>query len=138
MSESVNIAISDGLIRPIIESKIKTALINALGDEKSIIENMIDFYLSQKVDVNGKISNYSSDNKHTRIDILLNKLVEEAIKDAIIEWIADKQSEIKSSLKKYFQTGKGQKAMTESFADGLLASLGGKYSFSVTLKKYQE
>ena len=138
MTDIVNLQISQDLIKPIIESKIKSALVEALGDEKTIIKDMIDVYLHQKVSSNGNVSSYSSDNKYQLVDILLTKLVTEAVKESMVDWLKDKKDLLKLELSKYFETQKGKKELIKSYADGLLNSMDRDYRFVVHFNSYNK
>ena len=138
MTDIVNLQISQDLIKPIIESKIKSALVEALGDEKTIIKDMIDVYLHQKVSSNGNVSSYSSDNKYQLVDILLTKLVTEAVKESMVDWLKDKKDLLKLELSKYFETQKGKKELIKSYADGLLNSMDKDYRFVVHFNSYNK
>lgn len=132
MADSVDIKISQDLIKPIIESKIQMAVISALGSEQTLIADMVKSYMNQKVDSSGRESSYSSD-KTTRLEYLSKILLSEAIKDAIKEWSSENKAIIKEEILKYFKSKKGSSMMVDAINNGIIKSFDSMYSFNVVI-----
>lgn len=87
----MKLEIEEKMIKPVIEAHIATAIIDQLGDPEEVIQTMVRLALNRKVDSEGKISNYSSDNRHTFIEIVAGKAIREAAKDAIMALVAEQK-----------------------------------------------
>jgi len=123
MEDKLEFKISPDLIMPIIKAKIETAIIKAMGGHKELIDSILEAYMSQKVSSEGKISSYSSDNKFTRIDFIMQQTLEVAVKDALKEFLANKQKEVAESISRYFASKKGSSELIRAIEEGILDSL---------------
>jgi len=123
MEDKLEFKISPDLIMPIIKAKIETAIIEAMGGHKELIDSILEAYMSQKVSSEGKISSYSSDNKFTRIDFIMQQTLEVAVKDALKEFLANKQKEVAESISRYFASKKGSSELIRAIEEGILDSL---------------
>lgn len=120
--ETVDIKVSEGLIKPIIEEKIKLSILEGLGEKDKIIEEVVDKILQTKVDYQGNISKYSSDNKYSMIDSLIRKSIEDATKEAISDFIKEKTDKIKLELRRQLQSRKGIVEFVNAYVDGMVKS----------------
>lgn len=127
--DNVNIQLSKDLIAPIIENKVKMAVIEAMGDSKTLISNVVETVLSLKVDEHGKRGQYDSYNKYTFIDIVLKQAIENACREAIKEFINENTEKIKEETKRQLCTKKGMGAFVDSFLRGMLRASESDYRF---------
>ena len=67
---NVSLSISKELVNPIIQAKINEAIISALGGQDELIRKSVDAIMNTKVNDQGKVSSYSSDNKYTMLEII--------------------------------------------------------------------
>lgn len=125
--ESVNIQVSDGLIKPIIEAKIQAAIVSALdGSEKHLIESAIAAILNQKVDEEGKPPRYDN-GKYTFLQYLCKQAIKAAANDAVREWCETHQKELKDTL--LSQMRKQKSSLANAFVEGLARSIQSQWLF---------
>jgi hypothetical protein len=133
----LNIQLNENLVKPIIEEKIKLAIIESFKGQYKLIENVIYTLMDTKVDSDGKRSSYSSDNRYSLLDILirkeLEKKAEELIKIITNECIPDLEKELRKILT--------TKKFADSLAGAVLNSVKGKdyfsIKFNVSLEKFR-
>lgn len=130
--DNVEIKISQDLIKPIIEQKIQAALVEAMGSYPQMLEQIVKAFLTQKVDSSGKESGYSSDKP--RMYHLVNTVLTNACKDAIINFMATKQSCMQAEFEKFFNSKKGQSQLIAAMQDGFLKSLNDKWRLHIEFK----
>lgn len=135
--DQVNIEIGSDLIKPIIENKVKIAIIESLKGEQSVIEATVNAVLEHKVNENGEVDKYSSYNKYQFIDIVLRKAIEDACRDAVKEYITEKKEVIRKEVMRQLQTKKGTSAFVTSFINGMLKASESDYRFKAEFK-FQE
>ena len=123
MAGDLEFKVSPELIMPIIKEKIQMAIVEALGGHEQMLGGILEAYMGQKVDEKGVISNYSSDNKYKRIDILVHKLLEDAVREALKTYLSTKQETIAKAVAKYFATSKGSIAMVNALQEGIIKGL---------------
>lgn len=131
MAETVNIEISKDLIKPIIENKIRLAIIEAFGNTQGVMDSFVNNIINDRVAENGMKSNYSSENKYSWIDIVVRKSIQEAVRVATVEFIQNNTAVIQKHVEKILKSEKG----TNSFAAALLASVNEniKYGFKMNI-----
>lgn len=117
MTEQASVNIPKDILEPIIRAHIQTGVVAAIGDPATLIEEVVRRALTKKVDRNGTVSNYSTDNKYDLIEIVAQQTIEAEVKKAVIAWIEDQkpaiQKAVADSLKK--KTGVFAKALVDGF-----------------------
>lgn len=132
MGDQIDIKISEDLVKPIIEAKIKASLIQALEGEGKILEGILDAYMKQKVDSEGKIGRgYSGDKP--RIDWLLESCISKALESAIKEHLSKNQAKFTQEFLKYFQSKRGSNKIVKAMQSGLIEAMSSSWRFSVGL-----
>jgi len=127
MSE-VSLTISKEIVTPIVEAKVKALVMESFGGAEVIIDKILNSIINQRVDINGKVSSYSSENKYSYIDAILTEQIRIASQEAIKEVMSNNASVIKESLIKQLQSKKG----SELAAKALLNCLNGTFEKSWT------
>jgi len=134
-NQDVSLTISQDIVKPIVEAKIKEALIKSFGENKEdVLNRIIDDFLSQKVDINGKVNNYNSENKYSYADILIRKMINSALSDAVKEWAKNNSDKIKDALCEKLNQKTSMKKMANSIMSGLLKATENKWTFSTEFK----
>lgn len=132
MSGDVELKISKDVVKPILEAKIKAALLDSMGvSYERIVKDMLDHYLNEEVDSTGKPSTYRRDSDRRRIDFLLNNCIEEAVKTAIVEHVQKDKERLAVEVQKYFQSKKGNNALARAVSDGMIDSMKNIWQFNV-------
>jgi hypothetical protein len=106
VADQVDIKISEGLIKGIIESKVHTAIAEALSPDKGVVERIVCAALNHKVDINGRVSSYSSDNKFPYIETLCGTIIREAAEAAVKGWAEERHEVLEKEFLKQLQTKK--------------------------------
>lgn len=127
--DNVNIQLSKDLIAPIIENKVKMAIIEAMGDGKALISSVVESVLSLKVDENGQRQSSDYYNKYRFIDIVLKQGIENACRQAIKEYINENKDKIREETKRQLCTKRGTGMFVESFLKGMLKATESDYRF---------
>lgn len=133
MSDTVNIQLGQDLIKPIIETKIKAAIMESFNLESQFIEKLVETVLKQKVDRDGKPSTYSSDKYY--IDYLIHKSFLEMVRTCVQEVITEKNEQIKIEIHKQLSSKKGIKDIVETFSQNLISSANQPYRWSINLTR---
>lgn len=133
MADSATLALPMDLIRPAIEAKVNEAVISALGGSKRLIEELVVQIMNRKVDENGKLSDYSSYNKHPWLSVVVRKIVEEAIQKSVTEYVATKTDEIRAAIDAEMRKSKSPlvQSLITSMADGMAKAVSERYRVSV-------
>ena len=137
--EMVNIEVGEGLIKPLIENKIRAAIIAEMSKHpEQIINGLVARSLDLKVDENGKPSTYS--NSKPYIEHLCDNVIREEAKKALEEMIEENRPKIKEAVKKKMSQGGTSNKLATALVNGMIESLECRYSqkIEVTFKKDEE
>jgi len=128
-TDTVKVEVSDGLIRPIIESKIQAAIVAELGkDPAVVIDALVRQSLGVKTDERGKISRYESDNKYTYLSSVVSVIIREETKKALNELMEENRDKIKTAIKKQLAQSTKADKLAGAILEGMTESLKCKYS----------
>lgn len=132
MSDQLEFKISEGLIRPILQAKINLAITEALGGHEKLITDILNAYMNQSVDSEGKPSTYSS--SKPRLTWLMHQMVEQAMKNALQSFLQGKTAHIQSEFEKFLNSKKGSSKIIEAIQTGFCESLTNKWRTIVTFQ----
>jgi hypothetical protein len=132
MADGIDFKVSEGLIRPIIESKINTAILEAMGGHERVIAEMVAGFLNQRVDDEGKESGYSSNKP--RLTWLVHKMLEEAMRKALTEFLEKKKGLLEKEFEKFFASKAGTHKVIEAMQGGFCDALKDKWRTTITFQ----
>lgn len=136
MAGDVNIQVNPEVVRPIIEAKIQSAIIEAMQGTDKLIEQFVIMILNLKVSNDGKVSNYSSDNKYTYLYILVRDVIKKACEEAIKEEVEKRRPEFKAAIEKEIKSAAGRNKLVGAFLDTICGVAGSKaWHISVSAKE---
>lgn len=130
-SEIMSLAVPQELIKPIIETKIKQAVIESFNKD-GLVEEMVNGFLTQKVNENGQVSKDNYYNKFSRIDVILGNVLNKSIAEAVEAWTAENKELLKNKINKFLYSKKGQSLMIRAYLDAINKSFESVWQVSVT------
>lgn len=130
----VQLTIGKEIVNPIVEAKIKEAILSALGGGEQLIAKVVDQILKQKVNEKGSVSSYSHDNKFTWLDVVLTNQINEIARDAIKEEISKNSQVIKEALVKNLQSKKGANLVANALLDAMNGSFTQSWRSSIKIE----
>ena len=135
---SVELKISEDVIKGIVSEKMKIAIVEAMGGRDKILESVLNVYMDGRVNEKGEVSSYSSDNKHKRGDVMVRHMIEKAMAEALKQYLQTRGAELQEALSKYFATKAGTSAIVKAVAEGFANSMADnhwKYAFTFNLER---
>lgn len=138
MENMINLGINEDMVKPILEKQIQTAIMANIGNPEELIEKVISVALKQKVDRNGDISRYSSDNEYDYLEILTGQAIREAAKEALREWLDENKQLVKKMVIKEMNKPERQKSLVGAFANAVEDSLNCSWRFKCDINFTKE
>lgn len=132
MSE-VSLTISKDIVNPIVEAKVKEAVLSALGGADKLVDQLVSTIISQKVNEQGKVDSYSHNNKFSWLDVVLTKVIKEQAEEAIKEVLADNAKTIKQELIKQLQTKKGSSLAASALIDAMNGTFSNSWRSQISI-----
>lgn len=133
MADDLKITVSPEIIRPIVNAKIQEAILEAMGGKDNLIEKVVKQVFTQKVNSNGGVSSYSSENTFTWLDVTVSNVIKEEVKKVMAEILETKKDEIRSVMLKELSTKKGIESIAKSMIEGHTSAISNKYRYSLNV-----
>jgi hypothetical protein len=136
----LNLEIDEQYIAEVARTTIQAAVVAALGDKERLLTSVVGGMLAKKVDANGNVSSYSSDNKFSLLEAFVLKAVSDTTKEVVKEIVEENRVEFKKLLKKQLTTASNLDAFTKSFVDGTVNAIGDRYrsKIEITIDKSRD
>ena len=129
-TDQVEIRIGQDLIAPIIEAKIQAAIIEALGDERGLIERVVAEAVTRKVPE----AEYSS-RKVPWIEHVCQTVIRGAAETAIRQWAESQQQRIADEFLRQLQQKTTSRSVVKAMIEGMVDASKSQWKFSVQLPK---
>ena len=111
----VDLNIDNNYLNEAVKNTVYTAIAESLDKDK-IVSGLVNTVLETKVDKNGEISGYSSDNKYTILELYVNKIIKESVKEEIKKLVEEKKPKLQEIIRKELN----KKATLNKFVDAFL------------------
>lgn len=137
MTNMINLGISEDMVKPILEKQIQAAILANIGNPEELIRKTIAVALNQKVNREGKISQYSSENNYNYLEILVGQTIRDAAKESLKEWLAINSQMVKALVIQEMNKPERQNSLVGAFATAVEDSLRCSWRFNcdVSFKK---
>jgi len=130
MSEDlVKLQVSDDLIRNIVGQQVTAAMLTAMGGREEFLQKIVEAALTFKVDSSGNRSNYQNQNDTSWLLFTVNKMVQEAAREALKGWVTNNKPMIEKAIATTMN--KQNKDMATAFAVGIVKAVESSWQFKV-------
>lgn len=130
--DNMNFPIPNSVLEPYIKQAVSTSIVSVLGDGTRLIEEAVQAALSHKVDINGEVSNYRSDNKYDVVEILARNRIKEITSEVIKEMAENIRPSIEKKVRDLILKRKDDIAHT--LVKGMIDSLSCSWNMHVDIK----
>lgn len=118
----MSLNLSADMIKPIIEKTIQANVLSALNGWEGVVTDMVNAVLTTKVDKNGDISDYSSENRYSWVEVNLNRRIKELVEDEVKKQIEKSADAIRDAVRKQITSRAGSNAIAKAVVDGLIGT----------------
>lgn len=102
---------------------IEAGVLSALGNKEELVSQVITSILSTKVNKEGDVSSYDSENRYTLLDIYVKNAVIETAKEVIREIVDENRTQLKRMFKEQLSSESSLELFVKSFVDNTVSSL---------------
>lgn len=113
----LNLDIDDDYLAEAIKNTVMTGIAETLDKDK-IVSGLVNTVLETKVDKNGCISRYSSDNIYTLLELYVNKMLRDVIKEEMKKLVEEKRPKLQEIIRKELN----KKATIDKFVNAFISS----------------
>lgn len=130
----MTLEISQDFIDNLAKNLVTESLIETLNSKDDIVKQIVSSILSVKVNDDGKISSYSSDNKYTYLQYLVNNMIKEEVLNVANEVLNEKKEQIRESIKHEFSKKATLDKFYNAFFSSIVDNLSNAYRTTVEVK----
>ena len=134
----LDLKIDEKYIGEIVQGVVQSSIAEALGKKDELVSTAIRTMLLTKVNENGKVSNYSSENKFNLIDYHVHATVTELCKEMVKEILDENREALKEELKSQLSSQRSIEAFTKSMIDSTVENLSNEWRPSLTVRFEKE
>lgn len=109
----LDLSIDENYLAEAVKQTVIMGISESLNGKNEIVSQLVNSVLSTKVDKDGKISSYRSDNKYTLLEVHVRKLLAELTKEELAAIVEEKREELRALIRKSLN----KKAQLDSFVD---------------------
>lgn len=113
----IDLNIDDNYLNEAVKSIVMTGIAETLDKDK-IVSGLVNAVLETKVDESGEISSYSRDNRYTLLEVYVNKMIREIVKEEMKKLVEEKRPKMQEIIRKELN----KKATLDKFVDAFISS----------------
>lgn len=113
----IDLNIDDNYLNEAVKSIVMTGIAESLDKEK-IVNGLVKTVLETKVDEEGKISSYSRDNRHTLLEVYVNKIIREIVKEEMKKLVEEKRPKMQEIIRRELN----KRATLDKFVDAFISN----------------
>ena len=113
----IDLNIDDNYLNEAVKSIVMTGIAESLDKEK-IVNGLVKTVLETKVDEEGKISSYSRDNRYTLLELYVNKIIREIVKEEMKNIVEEKRPKMQEIIRRELN----KRATLDKFVDAFISN----------------
>lgn len=113
----IDFNIDNNYLNEAVKNIVMTGIAETLDKDK-IVSGLVNTVLETKVDERGKISSYSSDNKYTLLELYVNQMIRELVKEEMRKIVEEKRPKMQEIIRKELN----KKATIDKFVDAFISN----------------
>ena len=127
-NENFNFPVPNEILGPYIKDAVAASIVAALGDQTTIIKQLVEHASNTKVTERGDVSRYSYENQYTLIEAIAKREIESVVRDSVVEMVKQMRPEIEAEIRRMFREGKAINDIAAAVIDGAIPSLTANWS----------
>lgn len=113
----IDLNIDDNYLNEAVKSIVMTGIAESLDKDK-IVNGLVKTVLETKVDEKGKISSYSSDNRYTLLEVYVNNIIREIVKEEMKKMVEEKRPKMQEIIRRELN----KRATLDKFVDAFISN----------------
>ncbi len=132
MSENMQFPIPNSVLEPYIKAAVGTAITAALGDGAKLVELAVQQALTQKVNAQGRVDQYSHHNTHQLVEVVAKNRIQDITREVINQMAEGMRPKIKEAIEKQLKSK--HSAIAQALVDSLIKSLATSWNVKVAIE----
>lgn len=129
----INLDIDEDVIENAVKQTVMASIASAM-DEKKVVSALVSEVLNTRVNYDGKVSNYSSENKYTLLEYYLRTNIRNAATEYTKQLIEDRMPQIKDAVRAEIEKSATTDSLVDAFFKSMGESLNSRWSSHIDVK----
>lgn len=129
----VNLNVDKDYLQEAVKQTVLMGISESLNGKNEIVSQIVKSVLDTKVDEQGRISSYSSDNKYTLLEIYVKNMLTEVVKEEIKNMIEAKRGECAEIIRKELNKKVNLNKFVDSFISSTSKSLDSSWKTTINI-----
>lgn len=113
----IDLNVDENYLNEAVKSIVMTGIAESLDKEK-IVNGLVKTVLETKVDEEGKISSYSRDNRYTLLEVYVNNIIREIVKEEMKKLVEEKRPKMQEIIRRELN----KRATLDKFVDAFISN----------------
>lgn len=129
----LDLNIDNDYLTEAVKQTVIMGIAESLNGKNEIVSQIVNSVLSTKVDKDGKISNYSNDNKYTLIDFYVRKVLKEIAIEEIKNICEERKAEIREIIRRELTKKASAQKFVDKFFDCMVENLDNSWKTTINV-----
>lgn len=113
----IDLNVDNNYLNEAVKSIVMTGIAETLDKDK-IVNGLVKAVLETKVDKEGRISSYSSDNRYTLLEVYVNNIIREIVKEEMKKLVEEKRPKMQEIIRRELN----KRATLDKFVDAFISN----------------
>ncbi len=113
----IDLNVDNNYLNEAVKSIVMTGIAETLDKDK-IVNGLVKAVLETKVDKEGRISSYSSDNRYTLLEVYVNNIIREIVKEEMKRLVEEKRTKMQEIIRRELN----KRATLDKFVDAFISN----------------
>ena len=113
----IDLNVDNNDLNEAVKSIVMTGIAETLDKDK-IVNGLVKAVLETKVDKEGRISSYSSDNRYTLLEVYVNNIIREIVKEEMKKLVEEKRTKMQEIIRRELN----KRATLDKFVDAFISN----------------
>ena len=113
----IDLNVDNNYLNEAVKSIVMTGIAETLDKDK-IVNGLVKAVLETKVDKEGRISSYSSDNRYTLLEVYVNNIIREIVKEEMKKLVEEKRTKMQEIIRRELN----KRARLDKFVDAFISN----------------
>lgn len=113
----IDLNVDNNYLNEAVKSIVMTGIAETLDKDK-IVNGLVKAVLETKVDEKGEISSYSRDNRYTLLEVYVNNIIREIVKEEMKKLVEEKRTKMQEIIRRELN----KRATLDKFVDAFISN----------------
>ena len=129
----IDLNVDNNYLNEAVKSIVMTGIAETLDKDK-IVNGLVKAVLETKVDKEGRISSYSSDNRYTLLEVYVNNIIREIVKEEMKKLVEEKRTKMQEIIRRELNKRETLDKFVDAFISNNLDNLDSNWKTKISVE----